>query len=116
MSHRRTPDTTYPWAALYQLESNPPPAQRAKTKGRGRPNSPIARKQKALTFTEDENKSLQHATNRIALYLSPAKIHQNQVAGLAFRVLDILLDERVGNPDEVKDWSSLVEALLGEAE
>ena len=109
----RSPRRSYPWAELYNLESNLGRSpQVVKARRPGRPNSPIPRKKKTLAFTEEEETTLKRLTYKIGGFLNPGSVNRGQVVGLALRLLEMDL-ERINLPgQETVDWPALVEALV----
>lgn len=105
----------YPWALLYNLESQLGQQPLPRMRRVGRPSRPIPRTRVMLLLTADERRMLQRLTNIVGEKLYPAKISRSQVVGLALRLLGLKLDGKE-LPGEVVDWPTLITALAGEEE
>jgi hypothetical protein len=103
----------YPWALLYNLESQLTQQPAPAVKRPGRPPRLIPRSRFTLLLTADEERALQHITAAIQEKLYPAKISRSQVVGMAVRMLNMRLEESELGED-VTDWPSLIAALAGE--
>ncbi len=100
----------YPWALLYNLESQIERPAMPSERGVGRPRNPIPRSRVTLLMTADEVRTLQHLTHQMQDHLHPAKISRSQVVGIALRLLKIKLD-KIKLPETVVDWPTLIAVL-----
>ena len=103
-------NTTYPWAMLYNLESQRGDRRISEPRRVGRPRNPIPRTQTSIMMTAEEKRILRELTYNLQEKFVPATISRSQIIGLGLHVVKILIDEH-GLPEDVKDWSSLVAAL-----
>jgi len=103
-------ETTYPWAMLYNLESQRGQRVVSDRPRAGRPRNPIPRTQATLMMTSEERKILRDLTYNIQELLVPANVSRSQVVGLALHIVKVLVD-KYELPKEVSDWPSLVSAL-----
>ena len=103
-------ETTYPWAMLYNLESQRSQRAVSDRPRAGRPRNPIPRTQATVMMTAEEKKILRELTFNIQELFVPAKVSRSQVIGLCLHIVKTLMD-RYDLPDGVSDWPSLVSAL-----
>jgi hypothetical protein len=107
-------ESTYPWARLYNLESQ---IVHRKVEGEarpiGRPKNPIPRSQKTLWLTAEELRILELLASALRERFFPAKVSYSQVIGLGIHMMDELILQR-SLLDESEDWPSLVEAATRE--
>ncbi|MGQ9555911.1 MAG: hypothetical protein ACUVWR_17560 [Anaerolineae bacterium] len=100
----------YPWALLYNLESQRGQQPMPGARRVGRPPNPIPRSRVMLLLTAEEERALQQATALIQEKLLPARVSRSQVVGMAIRLLQMKLEEQ-GIAEEVEDWPALVSHL-----
>jgi hypothetical protein len=97
----------YPWAALYNLESQRGTRSPERPRRVGRPRNPIQRSQTSIHLTAEEKRLLVRLTALLEERFFPAKVSRSQVVGLGIHLLGArLLEQDV--PEEVDDWPSLV--------
>lgn len=103
-------NTTYPWAMLYNLESQRSERRISELRRVGRPRNPIPRTQTSIMMTAEEKRILRELTYNLQEKFVPATVSRSQIIGLGLHVVKTLIDE-YGLPEDVKDWPSLVTAL-----
>ena len=108
-------ETTYPWAMLYNLESQRSRSVVSDRPRTGRPRNPIPRTHATVMMTSEESKILRDLTYNIQELFVPAKVSRSQVVGLSLHIVKTLID-KYGLPEEVSDWPSLVLALTEKAD
>ena len=108
MSNHQT--TKYPWALLYNLESQRGQQPMPGVRRIGRPPNPIPRSRVMLLLTAEEERALQQATSIIQEKLYPARVSRSQVVGMAIRLLQMKLEGK-GLAEAVTDWPALVSHL-----
>ena len=110
-AQRRSPQ--YPWAALYDLES------KKRTQGtgqRGRPASMVAKKNKTFSISLDELELFTESEYRLQKALHPHHVSKSQVIGMAIRLLNNHLHERLGEGISIDSWEKLAEIVFREEE
>jgi hypothetical protein len=105
-------NTTYPWAMLYNLESQRGERRVRESRRVGRPRNPIPRTQTSIMMTAEEKRILRELTYSLQEKFIPATVSRSQIIGLGLHVVKALMDEII-LPDDVNDWPSLVVALTG---
>ena len=100
----------YPWAQLYNVESNLHPSRQPSVHKRGRPARLIPRKKTLLELTDSELRLLRRLTNRTAEVLYPGKVSRSQIIGLALQMLEAQFASS-NLPEPPTDWNTLVAAL-----
>ena len=72
-------ETTYPWAMLYNLESQRGQRVVSDRPRAGRPRNPIPSSRASVMFTSEERKFIRELTFQIQELLVPAKVSRSQV-------------------------------------
>ena len=103
--------STYPWAMLYNLESQRGQPKISETRRVGRPRNPIPRTQTSIMMTSEEKRILRELTYSLQEKFVPAIVSRSQIIGLGLHIVKTLIDE-YGLPEDVNDWPSLMETLV----
>ena len=102
---------TYPWAQLYEMESQIIQGKPSGT--RGRPRRPIPRHNTTLSLSDEEGQLLTEITATISMRVTRAS--QGQTGGLALHLLERRLRAISGGrlilPDDITTWESLAMLL-----
>ena len=99
----------YPWAALYDLES------KRRTRGagqRGRPSATVAKKNKTFSIPIDELGLFTDSEYRLQKILHPHHVSKSQVIGLAIRLLNNRLHEKMGKGVTLDSWEQLADMVF----
>ncbi len=101
----------YPWAALYDLES------KRRTRGagqRGRPASTVAKKNKTFSIPLDELGLFTDSEYKLQKVLHPHHVSKSQVIGLAIRLLNNQLQDKLGEGITLDSWEQLADMVFEE--
>ncbi len=108
---RPAPRPTYPWAQLYEIESQLIQGKPSGT--RGRPSRPVPRHNTTLSLTEEESQLLTEITGTLSIHVTRAS--QGQIGGLALHLLERRLrgfnGGRLALPEDIATWESLAMLL-----
>ncbi len=103
--------SNYPWAELYNLESQmSAPSARIADRRVGRPSRPIPRKNTLLQLTDGERRTLRQLTTRLEDLFDSEHVTRSQVTGFALQFLSLTLEQAI-LPEQISGWDALIAAL-----
>jgi hypothetical protein len=106
------PPTEYPWATLYNLESQLGPATLPAVRRVGRPRNPIPREDTLIQLTSDETRKLDELNGQILKQFAPAKVSRGQIIGFSLRLTSTII-ARKDALEGTSDWNELWDKLSG---